>query len=112
VALASSSEVARLFGEEFVDEVTKAEPGRWAGPIRSGYGLHIVFVRVRDDGRVPTLAEVRPQVEREFTADRRQRQLQAIYARLLGRYHVVIEKRTAVPRTPDTLSPQHQEGGK
>jgi hypothetical protein len=109
VGLSSTSEVARLFGEEFVDEVIKVEPGRWAGPIRSGYGLHIVFVREREGGRVPALAELRPQVEREFTADRRQRQLQAMYARLLDRYQVVIEKRSEVPQVAKGRSPQSQE---
>jgi parvulin-like peptidyl-prolyl cis-trans isomerase-like protein len=109
VGLSSSSELARLFGEEFVDEVIKVELGRWAGPIRSGYGLHIVFVREREAGRVPALAEVRPQVEREFTADRRQRQLQAMYARLLDRYQVVIEKRSDVPQAAKGRSPQSQE---
>lgn len=112
VRLSSSSEVARLFGEEFVDEVIKVEPGRWAGPIRSGYGWHIVFVRAREGGRMPVLAEVRAQVEREFTADRRQRQLQAMYTRLLDRYQVVIEKRAAVPQAPAAASPQRQEAGK
>jgi hypothetical protein len=110
--LSSRSEVARLFGDEFVDGIVKAEQGRWNGPIRSGYGLHIVFVHERDDGRMPTLAEVRPLVEREFSADRRQRQLQAMYERLLDRYQVVIEKRASVPRAADAASEKSQEGAK
>ena len=43
------------FGEEFADEVLKVEPGRWAGPIRSGYGLHLVFVREREGRGCPRL---------------------------------------------------------
>ena len=97
---ATRSDVARVFGEEFADEILKIEPGRWAGPVRSGYGLHIVLVREREGGRLPALAEVRPQVEREFTADRRRRQIDAMYARLLARYRVVIEKRPEAPGPP------------
>jgi hypothetical protein len=67
-------------------ELLNVEPGRCAGPIRSGYGSHLVFIRERQDGRMPALAEVRSRVEREFIADRRQRQLEAMYARLLDRY--------------------------
>ena len=97
---ATRSDVARVFGEEFAAELLKVEPGRWAGPLRSGYGLHIVLVRDREDGRLPALAEVRPQVEREVTADRRRRQIDAMYAQLLARYRVVIEKRPGTPGPP------------
>ena len=71
-----------------------------------------MFVRERKGGRLPALSEVRLQVEREFTADRRQRQLEAIYAKLLGRYQVVIEKRVVVPQVPEAPSSQPQEAGK
>jgi hypothetical protein len=90
---ATRSEIARIFGEEFASEVLKVEPGRWTGPVRSGYGLHLVRVHRRDDGHVPTLAAVRPQVEREFVAARRKRELNAMYQRLLERYQVVVESR-------------------
>jgi hypothetical protein len=85
------SDVVRLFGEGFADEILVVEPGRWVGPIRSGYGAHLVFVRERREGRIPSLDEVRPQVERDFIADRRRRELEATYKRLLDHYQVVIE---------------------
>lgn len=87
-------EVARIFGDEFAAELLKAEPGRWVGPVRSGYGLHLVIVDSRDGGQLPALADVRPLVERDFMAERRKRALDAIYARLLARYPVVIERRS------------------
>jgi hypothetical protein len=86
------SEVARIFGEGFADQIFTIEPGRWAGPIRSTYGVHQVLVLERDPDRQLTLAEVRPQVEREFSIERRRQQLEAMYAKLLERYRVVIEK--------------------
>jgi hypothetical protein len=87
-------EVARIFGDEFAAELLKAEPGRWVGPVRSGYGLHLVIVDSRDGGQLPALADVRPLVERDFMAERRKRALDAMYARLLARYPVVIERRS------------------
>ena len=100
VARSTRSDIARQFGESFADDILKVEPGHWAGPIRSGYGLHIVYVREREDGHMPTLAEVRSQVEREFTAERRRLQLDAMYARLLERSRVVIEKRMELSPAP------------
>jgi hypothetical protein len=86
------TEVARQFGEDFADAVVKIEPGRWTGPVRSGYGAHIVFVRERVEGRLPSLDDVRPLVEREFTSARRKRELDSLYQKLLERYRVSFEK--------------------
>jgi hypothetical protein len=94
VARSPRSEIARLFGDGFADEVLKVTPRRWAGPIRSGYGMHLVFVTERDDGHLPALAEVRTQVERELTVDRRRKRLDEVYRKLLEGYTVVIEKRS------------------
>jgi hypothetical protein len=88
-------DVARTFGDEFAGAALKAEPGRWVGPIRSGYGLHLVFIDSRQGGQLPALADVRPLVERDFMADRRRRALDAMYAKLLTRYPVVVEPAAA-----------------
>jgi hypothetical protein len=94
VPLARTSDVTRQFGVEFARQVLRLAPGRWAGPIQSSYGLHIVLVRRRVEGRTPALAEVRPQVERLFAAERRQRKIEEMYSTLLAKYRVVIEPRS------------------
>lgn len=38
VELTPQGEVARLFGAAFADRLLQVEPGRWAGPLESGYG--------------------------------------------------------------------------
>jgi len=85
-------DIARTFGREFADRIDKVAPGQWTGPVESGYGLHLVLVHARVEASAPDLAAVRPAVEREFLADRRTRQLAALYERLLGKYTVVIER--------------------
>jgi hypothetical protein len=47
---------------------------------------------------------VRSLVEREFTADRRQRRLDGMYATFLERYHVVVEKRPDDRRGADVTA--------
>jgi hypothetical protein len=93
--LSARGEVARVFGAGFADEVLKLEPGRWVGPIESGYGLHLVFVAERVEGRLPSLEEIRPVVEREVLTERRSAELNAMYERLLKRYRVTVQQRTA-----------------
>ena len=99
------TDVARQFGEEFADAILTVEPKRWAGPLRSGYGMHLVFVRERAEGRTPSLADVRPLVEREFLSARRKRELDAMYERLLDRYHVTMERRPEASRATPAPAP-------
>jgi len=63
-----------------------------------------VFVRDRIDGHLPSLAEVRPLVEREFLNDRRTRELNAMYDRLLERYRVIVERRDGEAAADTTAS--------
>lgn len=109
------TDVARQFGEEFADAILTVEPGRWAGPIRSGYGLHLVLVRERQEGRSPALADVRPIVEREFQSDLRKRRLDAMYDAMLARYRVAVEQRAAPAQQAapavDAAQPPSAPGG-
>ena len=90
-------EVERSFGNDFAQVLLTIPPGRWAGPIESPYGLHLVLVRERVAAVKPALAEIRPQVEREVLAERRKRDLDSLYERLLEKYTVTIEKPKPTP---------------
>jgi hypothetical protein len=85
-------EVARVFGERFVEQIENLPVGRWAGPVESGYGQHLVYIRQHVDGRVPTLEEVRPAVARDWEAQRREEVNDQLYDRLLERYTVIVER--------------------
>lgn len=89
--LAPKGEIARVFGSEFADAVVRIEPGHWTAPVPSGFGIHAVLVLEKAPARSPALADVRTAVERDFTADRRTKELEALYARLLAKTKVVIE---------------------
>jgi hypothetical protein len=90
-------EVARLFGPEFAGRLLGLEPGRWAGPVESGYGLHLVLVRERSPGYAPELAEVRDGVEREWLAAHRQEAGEAVYRRFRERYEIVVKRAEEEP---------------
>jgi len=95
--LAPRSEVARFFGEPFADSVVRLKPGRWAGPVESGYGVHLVLVRERREGRLPGLDEIRSAVERDFMAAQRTAQIERMYERLLERYRVDVQLADSAP---------------
>jgi PPIC-type PPIASE domain len=97
--LAPRRDIDRTFGTGFAKQLDAIEPGTWSGPIRSGYGLHLVLVRERVEGGLPAFEAVRPIALREVVAERRKRQLAALYDSLLQKYTVVLE-RPAAPEAP------------
>lgn len=83
--------VGRRFGTVFVEQLAGLPEGRWAGPIESGYGLHLVRIHERQAGELPDLRDVREAVEREWRAARRQEAAEAFYRGLSERYQVIVE---------------------
>lgn len=88
---ASPREIARLFGARFADAVTPLATGRWHGPIESGYGMHLVYVRAHEPERLPPLDEVRERVRTELMSERQREANEAFYEELRKRYEVVVE---------------------
>lgn len=88
---ASSSEISKLFGEGFAASLGALALGQWEGPVQSGYGLHLVLVRERTEGRVPDLSEIRGDVAREWMNARRLAWTEECYQALLRGYHVTVE---------------------
>lgn len=94
----SITDIGRLFGDDFSNQLLEVEPGKWIGPVRSSYGMHLVYVRERIPGRDPELDEVRKEVEREWTARQRREFKDEMYKKLRERYTVTVEKKP--PETP------------
>jgi hypothetical protein len=93
-------DVTATFGGDFSRRLAEAPAGEWTGPLPSTYGLHLVFVRERVAAETPSLAAVRPLVEREIAAERRKNELQSLYEGLLAKYAVSIEMTKAFPGGP------------
>jgi hypothetical protein len=90
--------VARDFGPSFAAALEKVPVGKWVGPVDSSFGPHYVRVSDRRPAVVPTLAEVRDQVVREWESERRQRARNEAYARMRRGYDVTIDAGTPAGR--------------
>jgi len=88
---AAASEVVRVFGSDFAQALKTLPVGGWSGPVRSGFGLHLVDLRARDDGRAATLDEVRAAVQRDWLHARTEELKAAYYNKLRANYTVRIE---------------------
>jgi hypothetical protein len=98
--LTAKTAIAQTFGPEFADALAKAEVGRWTGPIRSSYGLHLVRISERKAERTPALSEVRDAVARDWAEAGRKDLEDRRLADLLKRYRVTIESPAAPGAAP------------
>jgi len=96
-------DIKKQFGEEFSRNLLEPKSGKWEGPVRSGYGLHLVLVTKRVGGRLPELKEVREMVKRDWTFARQKELKDAAYAKLRERYVVIVEKTKADNKTTSTV---------
>jgi hypothetical protein len=85
------AELDSLFGKGFAEGVSTIDAGTWGGPVRSGYGLHLVRVDNRVIGYVPELQEVYNAVQREWLTVRRSEAIDGLYERLGENYSISIE---------------------
>lgn len=91
IDLTSLREIGQQFGARFTEGLKDLEPGSWQGPLRSGFGLHLVYVTEVVPERLPELREVRERVMPDWAADRQRELKDEAYARLRQRYTVEFE---------------------
>lgn len=87
----SRRDVRSIFGEAFADALFDQVVGTWRGPLRSGYGLHLVFVRENQAGVVGQFEEVRARLERDLIDRRGDQALAAYLTALRKKYDVTIQ---------------------
>lgn len=85
------ADIARTFGDIFAMRIADLQPAGWQGPFYSGLGGHLVNVTGRVEGRLPTLDEIRPVVQREWQAAQRVELKDLAYDRLRENYDIVVE---------------------
>lgn len=84
-------EIRRDLGTGFLEELKLLPAQSWQGPVESGYGLHLVFIDTKEEGRVPLLADIRPAVETEWNLQQRTKANEAFYTALRQGYQVTIQ---------------------
>lgn len=87
----TQSQVAKIFGAEFSNQLLELEQGPWVGPVESGYGFHLVKISERVEGRLPELSEVLETVRREWTAARQREINNDFISRLREKYTITLD---------------------
>ena len=84
-------EIQSQFGENFANMLIALEPGKWHGPIASGYGLHAVFVEQRISSRLPDWQDVKSNILNDMLLEERAAAREQFYTEILRQYEVVFQ---------------------
>jgi hypothetical protein len=80
---------ARLFGDsELTKQLWTLPVGRWAGPFRSGYGWHLVYVTAHLPAVLPLLAEAHERALADYLEEQRRRLNVRSFEKLRARYTI------------------------
>jgi hypothetical protein len=82
----------RSLGAGFFDATAGLETGVWEGPVRSPYGLHLVWVHEREPARRRPLDAIRNQVLLAFLNERGAERLQATLQTLRTTHRIEVER--------------------
>jgi len=89
-AYKTQTEVMQLFGSGFAEAIFEITPGGWQGPVESGYGLHLVYIKDVVAAREPTLEEVLDKVKNDLVSQRRTDSFESFYKSLRDKYNIEI----------------------
>lgn len=84
-------EIQSQFGEIFTNQLTNLEPGRWYGPIQSGYGLHVVYISNKIASRIPDWTEVKSKIYNDMLIEDKIAAKEQFYTEILRQYQIVYE---------------------
>ena len=98
VALSTPAALDGIFGAGFFGELTHLPTDVWAGPVESGYGVHLIRISESVPGRVPPFEEVRNALLREWKSSQAMELREQNYARMRARYDVVLPSSVAPNR--------------
>ena len=88
----TATDLEAKFGAEFTADVLSLPEGQWSGPVRSGYGLHLVKISGRQAGTTPGLAAIRDKVEFDLLYETRIASQEQGYQEIAGKYQVLINE--------------------
>jgi hypothetical protein len=89
-----SLEIQRNFGNGFTKLLLEMSPGKWHGPILSGYGAHLVYVSQVIEQPAPAFEDVRESVAEDWRTEKKAELNEKFYEDLRELYTIVIESPT------------------
>ena len=65
--------------------------GAWSGPIKSGFGWHLIYMKEKVDTRVDDFASIRNELVRDLEYENQKMMYNQVYKEFKKNYNVVYE---------------------
>lgn len=85
------AQVARLFGSSFYDKIQSLPDGEWAGPIKSGFGLHLVNLKTLTPTTLLKFESVKDKVVLDWQAEAKLAAQEDAFQKLVDNYTIDIQ---------------------
>ncbi len=96
--------IASLFGPDFAEALVGLQPGAWSGPVKSAYGVHLVRVTDRVEGKPRALEEVRQALLDDWLRQTARAASEAFMDKLREKYGVVIDAGAGAVPLPKSVA--------
>lgn len=103
-------EVSKAFGPAFADALFALSPGGWLGPLRSGYGWHLVYIDTLAPPHTADFETIRPAIRSAWLDERYREIRDRAYAEMLSRYTIVLPDPEAIDLALSRRSAQLTSG--
>ncbi len=87
--------VKNVFGPNFSSSAFALDPSQWQGPLKSGYGFHLVRIKERQVAKPLPFQEVRERVLEQWQRTQQDKAKKQYLARLLEKYEIVMDDSVA-----------------
>ena len=88
----NQAEIQKQFGNGFAETLVDLSPGRWHGPVLSGYGVHLVYVHSIIEPPATVLDDVRERVTLDWETEKGIELNDKFYDSLRQQYTIIIEE--------------------
>ena len=92
LGLSTSAAVDNVFGQGFFDQLFALQQEKWAGPVESAFGVHLVRIYDRVPGRTPILSEVLDLVQKDWREAKAKEVRENDYLQRRSRFVIEIER--------------------
>jgi len=83
--------LSKSFSRSFIRELFKLPVQQWSKPIKSGFGIHIIYVEEKREKKEVTFNDVKEQVKDEWLIEENYNAYKKLYKKLRKEYTVTIE---------------------
>jgi len=88
--LVTYQELSRRFGKKFSQKLATLKEGSWSEPIKSGYGLHLVYISKKIEGALPPIDGIKQILTNRYMQKQREKGNIEFYKMLKKNYIIEI----------------------